>query len=168
MTKEVKEDFLEVDDPIGGQNYVCLSFVDPEEIIQNKEAFKTAKFLQSYAKDKGMKFDEVYEDYLNFQYKFCYKNAAATKIKAFWIDAVIENFSKSVSENNKIKFSKFVVPVHPYKIDIPNKSKAEENEPKIKYFKPASVEKDEFFLDAAKTYKHKLCISIAKYNEIKS
>ena len=70
MSKEVKEDFLEVDDPIGGQNYVCLSFVDPDEIIQNKEAFKTAKFLQSYAKDKGMKFDEVYEDYMNFQYKF--------------------------------------------------------------------------------------------------
>ena len=39
MSKKVKEDFLEVDDPIGGQNYVCLSFVDPDEIIQNKEAF---------------------------------------------------------------------------------------------------------------------------------
>ena len=67
---EPVEDFLEVDDPIGGQNYVCMSFVDPEEIIQNKEAFKTAKFLQSYAKDKGMKFQEVYEDYMNYQYKF--------------------------------------------------------------------------------------------------
>ena len=67
---KVTEDFLEVDDPISGQNYVCLSFVDPDEIIQNKEAFKTAKFLQSYAKDKGMKFEEVYEDYTNFQYKF--------------------------------------------------------------------------------------------------
>ena len=68
--KIVKEDFLEVDDPIGGQQFVCLSFVSPEDVIQNKEAFKTAKFLQSYAKDKGMKFNEVYEDYLNFQYKF--------------------------------------------------------------------------------------------------
>ena len=67
---EEKIDFLEVDDPIGGQQFVCLSFVSPEDIIQNKEAFKTAKFLQSYAKDKGMKFDEVYEDYLGFQYKF--------------------------------------------------------------------------------------------------
>ena len=67
---DIVEDFLEVDDSIGGQNYVCMSFVDPEEIIQNKEAFKTAKFLQSYAKDKGMKFEEVYEDYMNFQYKF--------------------------------------------------------------------------------------------------
>ena len=65
-----KTDFLEVDDPIGGQQFVCLSFVSPEDVIQNKEAFKTAKFLQSYAKDKGMRFEEVYEDYLGFQYKF--------------------------------------------------------------------------------------------------
>ena len=30
-----KTDFLEVDDPIGGQQFVCLSFVSPEDIIQN-------------------------------------------------------------------------------------------------------------------------------------
>lgn len=68
--KDVVEDFLEVDDPIGGQNYVCMSFIDPEEIIQNKEAFKVSKFLQSYAKDNELKFNKVYEDYMNFQYKF--------------------------------------------------------------------------------------------------
>ena len=48
----VQEDYLEVDDPINGQNYVCLSFVSPETLIQNKEAFKTAKFLQSMAHEK--------------------------------------------------------------------------------------------------------------------
>tara|TARA_B110000977_G_C11001773_1_gene464123 strand:- start:282 stop:1121 length:840 start_codon:yes stop_codon:yes gene_type:complete len=66
----VKEDFLDVDDPIGGQNFVCLSFVSPEDVMQNKEAFKTAKFLQSYSKDKGLEFKKVYEDFLDFQYKF--------------------------------------------------------------------------------------------------
>ena len=66
----VKEDFLEVDDPIGGQQFVCLSFVSPEDVMQNKEAFKTAKFLQSYSKDKGLEFKKVYEDFLDFQYKF--------------------------------------------------------------------------------------------------
>ena len=33
---EVKEDYLEVDDPINGQSYVCLSFVSPEDIMQNR------------------------------------------------------------------------------------------------------------------------------------
>ena len=48
----MQEDYLEVDDPINGQNYVCLSFVSPDNMIQNKEAFKTAKYLQSIASDK--------------------------------------------------------------------------------------------------------------------
>ena len=43
-TKDKKVDYLEVDDVIPGQNYVCLSFLSPEELIQNKEAFNTAKF----------------------------------------------------------------------------------------------------------------------------
>tara|TARA_B100000902_G_scaffold305973_1_gene294516 strand:- start:92 stop:889 length:798 start_codon:yes stop_codon:yes gene_type:complete len=70
MSKKQVVDYLDVDDAIAGQNYVCMSFVDPDEIIKNKEAFKTAKFLQSYSKDKGIKFEELYEEYLNYQYKF--------------------------------------------------------------------------------------------------
>ena len=50
MTEEdTKVDYLEVDDPIPGQAFVCLSFVSPESMIQAKEGFKVAKFLQSYA-----------------------------------------------------------------------------------------------------------------------
>ena len=33
---ELKEDFLEADREIRGQNYVCLSFISPENILQNK------------------------------------------------------------------------------------------------------------------------------------
>ena len=34
---EEKIDYLEVDDTIPGQNYVCLSFVSPETMIEKKE-----------------------------------------------------------------------------------------------------------------------------------
>jgi len=64
-----KEDYLEVDDPINGQSYVCLSFVSPENMIQNKEAFKTAKFLQSIAKEKEKDFKYFYNQYNDFMYK---------------------------------------------------------------------------------------------------
>ena len=67
---EERQDFLEVDDPVSGQNFCLLSFVEPEDIIQNKEAFKTAKYLQSVAKDKDKEFKDFYEDYINFQYKY--------------------------------------------------------------------------------------------------
>ena len=69
-TKEKKIDYLEVDDPIAGQNYVCLSFISPESFIQNKDAFKCVKFLQSYCKEQKLKFEEVYSKYQDFVYKY--------------------------------------------------------------------------------------------------
>jgi hypothetical protein len=70
MSEEKKEDFLDTDPPINGQNFACLSFVSPEQLIKKKEGYNVAKFLQSYSKDKGMEFKEVYEDYENYCYKF--------------------------------------------------------------------------------------------------
>jgi hypothetical protein len=67
---EQKIDYLEVDDPIPGQQYVCLSFVSPEDMIETKESFKVAKFLQSVCKDKDMDFKKVMDQYKDFTYKF--------------------------------------------------------------------------------------------------
>ena len=67
---EEKMDYLEVDEPIPGQNYVCLSFVSPEALIESKESFKVAKFLQSICKDKDMDFKKVMGQYKDFTYKF--------------------------------------------------------------------------------------------------
>ena len=67
---EDKIDYLEVDDQISGQNYVCLSFVSPETMIDSKEAFKVSKFLQSVCKEKDMDFKKTMEQYKDFTYKF--------------------------------------------------------------------------------------------------
>ena len=40
-----KVDYLEVDNPIPGQNYVCISFVSPDDIIKQKELFLFNKFM---------------------------------------------------------------------------------------------------------------------------
>ncbi len=70
MSEKEKVDYLEVDEAIPGQNYVCLSFLSPESLIQNKEGFKCVKFLQSYCKDQKLKFEEVYNKYQDFVYKY--------------------------------------------------------------------------------------------------
>ena len=45
MSSEIdNEDFLEVDQKIPGQNYVCLSFISPENIIKNKELYNVKYF----------------------------------------------------------------------------------------------------------------------------
>ena len=40
-----KVDYLEVDRPIPGQNYACISFVSPDEIIKQKELFLFNKYM---------------------------------------------------------------------------------------------------------------------------
>ncbi len=40
-----EEDFLEVDQPIPGQNYSCISFISPEKVVKQKEVFFMKKFL---------------------------------------------------------------------------------------------------------------------------
>ena len=40
-----KVDYLEVDNPIPGQNYTCISFVSPDETMKQKELFLFNKFM---------------------------------------------------------------------------------------------------------------------------
>lgn len=42
----VKEDFLDVDTPIPGQNFVCLSFVSPEKTLKEKYLWCLSEFLK--------------------------------------------------------------------------------------------------------------------------
>jgi len=69
-TKEEKVDYLDVDDIIPGQNYVCLSFVSPEALMEKREAFNVCKFLQSYCKEQELDYKELYSKYEDFTYKF--------------------------------------------------------------------------------------------------
>lgn len=72
---EKKEDFLEVDIPIPGQNYVCLSFVSPEKTILQKRDFIYFKFLKSLLQNETeinelkeitnvSKFNSKFEDFI--------------------------------------------------------------------------------------------------------
>lgn len=48
VEEEIKEDFLQVDPKIPGQNFVCLSFVSPEKLLKQKEVYFVTKFLENY------------------------------------------------------------------------------------------------------------------------
>lgn len=56
-TKEV--DYLDEDKPIRGQNYVCLSFVSPEDVIRNKEIYYLEHYLSKFSKDVVDLFDNL-------------------------------------------------------------------------------------------------------------
>jgi hypothetical protein len=67
MPSEEEIDFLEVDRPIPGQNYVCLSFISPEKIIENKNMFTFYKFYLSMNEGSDMTFTQFKEKYEDFQ-----------------------------------------------------------------------------------------------------
>jgi hypothetical protein len=46
-SQQPQEDYLEVDPPIPGQNYVCLSFVSPEDTIKKRSLFEVRQFIES-------------------------------------------------------------------------------------------------------------------------
>lgn len=50
-TSEV--DYLDEDKPLRGQNYVCLSFLSPEEILANKEVFLVERYITQLSKELG-------------------------------------------------------------------------------------------------------------------
>ena len=71
---EVKEDFLEVDPKIPGQNYVCLSFVSPEKFLKQKENYFMCKFMENFFNTDDLLTTEVREKMLKKEYKFTYEN----------------------------------------------------------------------------------------------
>lgn len=60
-TKEV--DFLDQDPPLRGQNYVCLSFVSPEDALKKKDLFFFEKFMTSFSSCMSEFFEKMEEKY---------------------------------------------------------------------------------------------------------
>ena len=58
-----EQDFLEQDPPLRGQNYVCLSFLSPEDALKKKESFYFETFLSSFSKDMVDFFSNLEEKY---------------------------------------------------------------------------------------------------------
>lgn len=60
-TKEV--DYLDEDKPIRGQNYYLVSFISPEDVLCNKEAYYFSKFIEQFGKDMNTLFDGIQNKY---------------------------------------------------------------------------------------------------------
>jgi hypothetical protein len=54
-TAETLEDYLDEDEPVGGQKYALVSFLSPENVLEKKELFFFERFLQSYEVDWKIK-----------------------------------------------------------------------------------------------------------------
>lgn len=110
---EQEPEYLEVDNPVPGQSFVCLSFVSPEKVFPRKEAFFAKHFvkfvLKKYHLDQvhggatpifrddfdvstldKINFNETYDDFLYAQEqeltaKFAEENNHITSVRALKI-----------------------------------------------------------------------------------
>ena len=49
-SKDTEEDYLDVDKPLPGQNYYCISFVSPEKVLEQKELFMYYHYERAFYK----------------------------------------------------------------------------------------------------------------------
>lgn len=64
VVTSVKEvDYLDEDKPIRGQNFVLLSFLSPEDVLVNKEAYMFSKFLTKFSTDMTVLLDGISAKY---------------------------------------------------------------------------------------------------------
>ena len=82
-------DLLDEDTPIAGQKYVCLSFISPEDIINDKKTFYFQKFINQYDFTKSI---NKYSEFLQFiSYKY---NIDFNKLNKDMEEFVIEEKEK--------------------------------------------------------------------------
>ena len=68
--KDGEVDYLDVDTPIPGQQWACISFISPEKVLVKKEQFVMKKFIKSLVNTEGNitinadEFDTKYDDYI--------------------------------------------------------------------------------------------------------
>ncbi len=83
-------DYLTVDTPLPGQNYACMSFVSPENILADKNVFFMQSFLKSFVNKLN-----IDNENLNLEYK---------NVKNEYDSFIIENKDKMetvFNEENK-------------------------------------------------------------------
>ena len=101
MSKQ--KDYLDVDTPIPGQGYCCLSFVSPEKVIKTKERFFMTKFLQhldSYTGDKIPDHENAFDMYvsaneLQLEEDFHKKHNYQTTIRGLKIRGVYSTYEEA-------------------------------------------------------------------------
>lgn len=150
----IKEDFLEVDQSIPGQNYVCLSFVSPEEVLENKQVFFVHAFLETMGKNYGLSREECQEKYKDFLYvnqeklekDFYERNDFRTTVRGLKVRGVYDTLKEAqvrsqVLQRKDPNFNVFIGQVgywlpwdpHPHKIDKQEYQEQQLNELVHKY-----------------------------------
>ena len=110
---ELKEDYLEADKEIRGQNYVCLSFISPENVLKNKETYYVHNFLKSICSEYGLEEDNIvdkYKDYLfnskvNLDKAFSEQNEFRTSVRGLKVRGIYDTLQEAEMRAKRLQKS---------------------------------------------------------------
>tara|TARA_B100001094_G_C17968127_1_gene688899 strand:+ start:252 stop:926 length:675 start_codon:yes stop_codon:yes gene_type:complete len=105
------EDFLESDPQIRGQNYCCISFVSPEEVLVNKDVFIINCFLKTMAKQYDLDENTIQDKYKDFLYinqeklesEFYEKNEFKTTVRGVKVRGSYDTLQEAQSKAKKLQ-----------------------------------------------------------------
>ena len=97
---EVEADYLQVDNQIPGQNYVCLSFVSPEKLIAKKDTFYNYHYNQYRMKH----YNNILQSYLDKLMEEANESDTVPLEKIISLRKLV----KTEMENDIITYDKFI------------------------------------------------------------
>lgn len=105
-------DLLEEDKPIAGQKFVCVSFVSPENIIKQKQAYLFEEFLKKWDLNKSMEKFIQFLNFVSYKYNVSFEDIT-TDFKDFVKEekevlskTTIEDDFKTFLDNNETELDK--------------------------------------------------------------
>lgn len=96
-------DLLEEDKPITGQKFVCVSFISPEKILKQKEAFFFQEFLKRWDFNKSMEKFVQFLNFVSFKYSLTFEDLT-TDFHEF----ITEEKEKMITESFEDDYKTFV------------------------------------------------------------
>jgi len=87
-------DVLDVDKPIAGQNFCCISFISPEKILKQKEIFYMEEFIKQIELAKSLEKYNQFLHFISFKYNLSF-NDISQDLQSFIVEE-----KKSLSKND--------------------------------------------------------------------
>jgi hypothetical protein len=107
-------DFLDTDPSLRGQNYVCLSFLSPEDVVAKKEHYFFEKYLENFSADIAELFNGLQERYpkdednlrmLKERYSILFDGSAIGDDYNFFVSNHSEELQKAFDAKNNFQTS---------------------------------------------------------------
>lgn len=109
-----QEDYLDTDPSLRGQNYVCLSFLSPEDVIQQKEHYFFERFIENFTTDLKELFDGLGVRYpkdadnlrmIKERYSYLFSSGLITEEYNYFTGTHGEDLQKAFDAKNNFKTS---------------------------------------------------------------